>query len=184
MSSAQNLRDLLSPLGVYRWEGSFQWGELCSAGAALDAAAAELAEIQREMDLTRAQDAGLQSWCSLLGRDFGPRSTEELRAILAAVLRIHGDRFTTAAAADALRGCGTAVELEEGGDGLSLTLCFPQLTGPGEDWRTLADFLETVLPCHLYLQYRFRSITWQTLEESWPTWAALEAGVQRWEQLG
>lgn len=32
MSHGQNLRDLLAPLGVYRWEGSFQWGELQSEG--------------------------------------------------------------------------------------------------------------------------------------------------------
>lgn len=36
MSHGQNLRDLLAPLGVYRWEGSFQWGELQSEGEALD----------------------------------------------------------------------------------------------------------------------------------------------------
>lgn len=35
MSIGQTLRDLLAPLGVYRWEGSFQWGELQSEGAAL-----------------------------------------------------------------------------------------------------------------------------------------------------
>lgn len=30
MNHGQNLRDLLEPLGVYRWEGSFQWGQsLC-----------------------------------------------------------------------------------------------------------------------------------------------------------
>ena len=28
--AAAQLRDLLEPLGVYRWEGSFQWGELQS----------------------------------------------------------------------------------------------------------------------------------------------------------
>ena len=32
MSHGQNLRDLLEPLGVYRWEGTFQWGELQSQG--------------------------------------------------------------------------------------------------------------------------------------------------------
>ena len=39
MNHGQNLRDLLEPLGVYRWEGSFQWGELQSEGAALDGVA-------------------------------------------------------------------------------------------------------------------------------------------------
>ena len=43
MSIGQTLRDLLAPLGVYRWEGSFQWGELQSEGAALDQAEEALA---------------------------------------------------------------------------------------------------------------------------------------------
>ena len=45
MSIGQTLRDLLAPLGVYRWEGSFQWGELQSEGAALDQAEETLARI-------------------------------------------------------------------------------------------------------------------------------------------
>ena len=44
MSHGQNLRDLLAPLGVYRWEGSFQWGELQSEGEALDQVAEQVAE--------------------------------------------------------------------------------------------------------------------------------------------
>ena len=43
MSHGQNLRDLLAPLGVYRWEGSFQWGELQSEGEALDQVAEQVA---------------------------------------------------------------------------------------------------------------------------------------------
>ena len=59
MSFGQNLRDLLTPLGVYRWEGSFQWGELQSEGMALDGVAETLAELQREMNLATAQGKGL-----------------------------------------------------------------------------------------------------------------------------
>ena len=44
MGHAQQLRDLLAPLEVYRWEGTFQWGGLQSQGAALDQVAEELAD--------------------------------------------------------------------------------------------------------------------------------------------
>ena len=47
MSHGQNLRDLLAPLGVYRWEGSFQWGELQGEGEALDQVAEQVALLQR-----------------------------------------------------------------------------------------------------------------------------------------
>jgi len=59
MNCGQQLRDLLAPLGVYRWDGSFQWGELQSEGEALDGIAAELARIQREMHLATAREEGL-----------------------------------------------------------------------------------------------------------------------------
>lgn len=68
MSHGQNLRDLLAPLGVYRWEGTFQWGELQSEGAALDQVAQDLAHTQREMNLYTAQEEGLTDLLTLLGR--------------------------------------------------------------------------------------------------------------------
>lgn len=68
MNHGQNLRDLLEPLGVYRWEGSFQWGELQSEGAALDGVADALASLQQEMNLTTAQGEGLDRVLELLGR--------------------------------------------------------------------------------------------------------------------
>lgn len=185
MSCAEQLRDLLRPLGVYRWaDGGFQWGELKSAGAALDAVAEELALLQREADLTTAQDEGLETVCALLGRDYGPRESEELRAMLAAVLRIRSGSFTRRAMEDALQGCGTQAELVEGTNGLRLTVSFPQDSGPGEDWLCTADFLEQLLPCHVELRYQFRTVTWSVLEQNYPTWAALEAGVSRWDKLG
>ena len=68
MNHGQHLRDLLEPLGVYRWEGSFQWGELQSEGAALDGVADALASLQQEMNLTTAQGEGLDRVLELLGR--------------------------------------------------------------------------------------------------------------------
>lgn len=185
MSCAENLRDLLTPLGVYRWgDGGFQWGELKAAGAALDGVAEELGLLHREADLTTAQDEGLQLYCGLMGRDYGPREPAELRKMLAAALRVQGGSFTRQAVEDALLGCGTQAELKEGENGLSLTVSFPQDTGPGEDWLCIVDFLENVLPCHVNLQYQFRTITWDVLEEMYPTWNALEAAVSRWSQIG
>lgn len=66
MSHGQNLRDLLAPLGVYRWEGSFQWGELQSEGEALDQVAEQVALLQREMNLYTAQAEGLTGLLELL----------------------------------------------------------------------------------------------------------------------
>ena len=90
MSHGQNLRDLLAPLGVYRWEGSFQWGELQSEGEALDQVAEQVALLQREMNLYTAQAEGLTGLLELLGLERAGETLEELRQTVAALLRIGG----------------------------------------------------------------------------------------------
>ena len=113
MNHGQHLRDLLEPLGVYRWEGSFQWGELQSEGAALDGVADALASLQQEMNLTTAQGEGLDRVLELLGRERDQEDPETLRETLAALLRIGNGAFTLAAMNDALRGCGIPAVVEE-----------------------------------------------------------------------
>ena len=125
MGHAQQLRDLLAPLGVYRWEGTFQWGELQSQGAALDQVAEELEDTQQEMHLATAQGEGLDRILSLLGWERGEASVEDLRATAAALLRIGGGSFTLAAMNDTLRGCSLPARVEETGDPLKLKVIFP-----------------------------------------------------------
>ena len=87
MNHGQHLRDLLEPLGVYRWEGSFQWGELQSEGAALDGVADALASLQQEMNLTTAQGEGLDRVLELLGRERDREDHDERGAMIRAMAR-------------------------------------------------------------------------------------------------
>ena len=134
MGGAQQLRDLLAPLGVYRWEGSFQWGELRAAGAALDGVAEELATLQREMCLMTEETAAR-------------------RAALAAQLRIGGNG--PAAMTDALRSCGLAAEVRESSAPLQVTVVFPTLTEAPEDDAAVRAIVEAILPAHLYVRYQY-----------------------------
>ena len=148
MGHAQQLRDLLAPLGVYRWEGTFQWGELQSQGAALDQVAEELADTQQEMHLATAQGEGL-------GRERGEASVEDLRATAAALLRIGGGSFTLAAMNDTLRGCGLPARVEETGDPLKLKVIFPQAAGIPAGFAQIQARVEGILPCHVQVEYQF-----------------------------
>ena len=143
MSHGQNLRDLLAPLGVYRWEGSFQWGELQSEGEALDQVAEQVALLQREMNLYTAQAEGLTG---LL---------EELRQTVAALLRIGGDSFTLAAMNDTLRGCGIPAQVEETEDPLEVVVSFPGVEGIPAGFEQTKARIEEILPCHLLVKYQF-----------------------------
>ena len=156
MSHGQNLRDLLEPLGVYRWEGTFQWGELQSQGAALDGVEAELESIQREMNLATAQAEGLDGVLALLGleREEGALA-EDLRQTVAALLRIGGDSFTLAAMNDTIRGCGLPARVEETGDPLKVKVVFPETAGIPAGFSAVQDRIEEILPCQLQVEYQF-----------------------------
>jgi len=153
--AAQQLRDLLAPLGVYRWEGSFQWGELQSEGEALDALAEDLRHTQREMSLATARDEGLEAISSLLRLPPATSDPADRRAALAALLRIGGGSFTLAAVNDAIRGCGVPARAEETGDPLRVVVRFPDCRDEPEDFDRLREIVEDILPCHLHIEYRF-----------------------------
>lgn len=183
MSHGQYLRDLLEPLGVYRWEGSFQWGELQSAGAALDGVADHLAETRREMSLCSAQGEGLTGWQALLGCATASRNEEDLRLALAALLRIGGDSFSLAAMNDTLRGCGLPAQVAETGDPLRLEVTFPGGTGVPAETEELTRIVEDILPCHVQVSYVFTSLTWEGLEARYDSWESLEAAGTTWQAL-
>ena len=158
MSGAgQQLRTLLAPLGVYRWEGSFQWAELQSEGAALDEVAALLRRIRREMNLATAQEEGLTELCALLRRPPVTEDPETLRNALAALLRVRDDSFTLAAVRDSLAGCGLPAAVDETDDPLLVTVRFPAyVEEAAEEFERLRGIVEDILPCHLLVEYRFR----------------------------
>lgn len=184
MSSGAQLRALLEPLGVYRWEGSFQWGELKSAGGALDEVAETLALLREEGNPLTAQGEGLQLLSALLSREYETQDPEALRAALTALLRVNQSCFTLAAANDALKGCGIPAQVEEGPGPLHITVYFPESNGPPPNWDLVRGLIEDLLPCHLEIGYRFRVVTWESLEAAYPSWAALEAGGLAWSALG
>ena len=155
MSHGQNLRDLLAPLGVYRWEGSFQWGKLQSEGEALDQVAEQVALLQREMNLYTAQAEGLTGLLELLGLERAGETLEELRQTVAALLRIGGDSFTLAAMNDTLRGCGIPAQVEETEDPLEVVVSFPGVEGIPAGFEQTKARIEEILPCHLLVKYQF-----------------------------
>lgn len=183
MSCGGQLRDLLEPLGVYRWEGSFQWGELKSAGAVLDGVGETLALLRQEMNPATAQGEGLQLLSSLLSREYEDKDSQGLRDCLTALLRVNQGCFTLAAMNDALKGCGIPAQVEEGPGPLRLTVYFPQNKEPPKHWALVRGLIEDLLPCHVEISYRFRAVTWESVEAAYPSWAALEAAGLLWEAL-
>ena len=182
MSYAQYLRELLRPLGVYDLEAPFSGGELDTEGAALDGAEGALEEVGREVDLTSAQDWGLEQLARLFVRRPVAGTPEELGQALAALMRIGGDSFTLEAINDTISGCGIPARVSESGVG-SVQVRFPGTAGVPEGFEQLKKIVEDILPAHLAIEYWFWYLTWAELEAKFSCWADIEALDLTWEQL-
>lgn len=184
MKHEETLRALLAPLGVYRWEGTFQWKELQSEGAQLDAAADLLAHLQQEMNLWTAQEEGLDQLRELMNRPWVEgESREQLRQALVALLRIDGSCFTLEDMNNAIRGCGIFAVVEETETPLCVRVSFPEVGGEPEGYEEIRWIIENILPCHLEIEYAIRYMIWPELEQQFLSWAQIEEKKMDWETL-
>ena len=94
MSHAQQMWELLLPLGPYRRQGVYTAGEFSAEGHALDGMEAALEELEREAMLDTAEGEGLEKREELLVHRPVARTAPDRRAALSALLRIGGDSFT------------------------------------------------------------------------------------------
>ena len=184
MSCADHLKRLLRPLGVYDFDGTINAASLEVKGAALDGMQAILEELERESDLTRAEDWGLENWRQLFGLLPATRETGQLRESIWALLRIGADNATLAAIRDTLSGCGLRVNVEEKDTG-TVVVSFPGVAGMPDQFEALKANIEEILPAHVGVEYVFDYITWVKLESyrwtfgdlSAMTWDALERSI-------
>ena len=184
MSYSEYLRALLAPLGAYDLgKGTFNGGELDSVGGQLDDIQEMLEECQREMSLVTAENFGLERVAGLLTDRPVAEEPEQLRAALAALLRINGDSFTLAAINDNLSGCGINAQVEESETAQTVEVRFPDVPGIPDGVEGMQRIIEEIIPCHLAIQYVYWYITWAMMEQRFATWGALEAMELSWEEL-
>lgn len=182
MSHARYLRDLLRPLGVYDLEATFNGGELDAQGEALDGAMDWVEEVQQESSLATAEDWGLEKIASLFVRRPVASQPRKLAAALAALMRIGGDSFTLAAINDTITGCGIPAVVKETGTG-QVSVSFPGVAGEPKGFQELKKIIEDILPAHLGIEYDFWFLTWQELEDNFPSWQSIEDLELSWTQL-
>lgn len=182
MSYAQYLRDLLRPLGIYDLEAPFNGGELEAQGQALDGVLNRLEEVQRETSLTTAESWGLEKTAALFARRPVAGDPRKLAAALAALLRIGGDSFTLAAINDTIAGCGVPATVKELGKG-QVSVSFPGVAGEPASFPALKTIIEDILPTHLGVEYDFWFLTWQELEDNFPSWQSIQDLELSWGGL-
>lgn len=178
------LASLLRPLGVYDLRtGTINRGELAAYGAQLDAAEAELDHTAREMNLTTAEDLGLERIEALLPYRPVCEGAAQRREALAALLRISGDSFTPEAINDTLRGCGINARAEEAGRPGYVDVYFPSVAGIPEGFERLRGIIEEILPSHLDITYVFWYNTWAMAAERHSTFGDAALSGLGWYKL-
>lgn len=182
MSYYDYLCALLAPMGVYRLDDGVSASELLASGAALDAAAATLADAERECCLAMAEGEGLSRMEALFSRVGARASTAERRAAIASLCAIGADGFTVPAMNAAILGCGVAATVEETADG-TLRVRFPDVVGQPEEFEKIRRILLDILPCHLAVEFYFAYLTWRECETEGTTWGDIEEAEHTWESF-
>lgn len=183
MGYAEHLKDLLEPLGIYRWDGSFQWNEIQTFGEIFDACAQELEDIQTEMHLMTAQNKGLEQFKSLLAKAPATQDVEQTRNAIIALLRIGDRSFTPKAIQDNLNGCGLSVKVEEIGLMGAIGLSFPGVAGEPDGFQQIKSVIESIIPCHIEIDYDFIFVTWAILREKSATWRHIAQNNFTWKSF-
>ena len=183
-SYEEYLVSLLRPLGVYDLRpGTINRGELAAYGGALDGAGDELEHTAREMNLTTAQDFGLERVEALLPYRPVCVTADQRRQALAALLRISGDSFTPEAINDTLRGCGLNARAEETDRPGYVKVYFPDVAGIPEGFERLRLIIEEILPSHLDITYVFWYNTWAMVAQRHPTFGDAAAAGLSWYEV-
>ena len=183
MDYANELRELLRPLGLYDVDSGLVGAGTAAVGEQLTGVWSQLETAERESLLATAEGAGLDAWEALM--PFLPRaeSAQARRDALAALLRIDGASFTPAAINETIAGCGIRAAVAEAAEPMTVAVSFPGLRGVPRDFPQLRWRIEQILPCHLAVVYEFDCLRWSELEQAFRTWAALEAGCGDWWSL-
>ena len=183
MSSAQHMKELLRPLGIYKLENSFLGSELDSLGQSLDTLQRHLEQIQREMCLTTAQAEGLDKAASLFAQHPVTEDAQQLARSLMALSRIGGDSFTLEAINNTVSGCGLNVAVSEAAEPGVVNVRFPDVPGIPEGFDRMRQIIEDILPAHVLIQFLFWYMTWEQLEARGLTWQMILEENMTWQEF-
>ena len=171
---AEYLRRLLRPLGVYELSPSSYSGAMPEAlGAAMDDAESVLDTVLRESIPATAEGEGLSKRERLFPFAAVGGTAAQRRAALAGFFQISGDSFTAEALQRCLSACGTSCLVTETATPLRVQVSFPGVMGIPDEFPARQAIIESILPCHLEIDYVFRWCTWRQTAQLGLTWGEL-----------
>lgn len=175
------LKKMLEPVEVYDLENGAGAQELFVLGTELDGVFDTLEEIRRELSPLTAQSYGIQKLLAILPYRPEFDTLENSARALMALLRIRQGCFTTEMLQDTLSGCGIRATVSEDAVPMTLLVRFPENRGIPEGFEKLKERIESILPCHLAVNYRFIYASWGELMAGLKTWAQVQQENDCWK---
>jgi len=183
MTYEEHLRTLLRPLGLYTLEGGASGAELTALGGALDGVNATLEELEEECVVGTAADYGLTEYEAILPPSPLHKNTATRRNAIRALLAIDDASFTTEELNAALAGCGLPAGVRETGEPFTVEVVFPGSKGMPVQYDEIKERIESILPCHLQVEYAIVYATWDEWEAALFTWAGAETDGVTWRGM-
>lgn len=177
------LKEMLLPLGLYALEEGIGAQELAVIGGQMDLLFEALEELGREVVPASAEDYGLELFEEILPYKPASPTLEDQRRAILSLLRIRGGSFTLSRLRETLSGCGLAAEIAETEDPLAVSVCFPRNRGIPPNFGAVRKRIETIVPCHLQIEYIFIYTIWQELMIKLFDWRQLEERARSWREL-
>lgn len=177
------LAELLRPLGLYDLENGVGAAELEVVGEKMDEVFSELELLERELLPVTAESYGILSYEELFPYRAAYITDEDRRRAVMALMRIRKGCFTLERLGDTLKGCGINAVAKESEKPLTVEVSFPDNWGIPDGIDELKERVESILPCHLAVEYVYLYADWQGIMELAGTWAELEAKCGSWKEL-
>lgn len=183
MGYSEFMKNLLAPLRIYELEWGSGADELDAAGAALDEIYDRLLVIERESSVVTAQDEGLSAYEEILPYAAGIGTLEERRSAICAFLSIDDASFTTADIQRTIVGCGTSALVHETESPDTVRVSFPAKRGIPDGIEQMQQSIESILPCHLLVEYVYVYPTWEEMEAAFALWSDIEQAGMTWNMM-
>ena len=173
MGCGNYLKDMLRPMGVYSLSEGYSAGELEAIGAALDGAHAAADSLKTEGIPKTAEKSGLVMWENLFPIISFGETAEKRRMAVWELIRTDDASCTVQALEGQLSACGIPGKITPTQERFVIKLHFT--SGRGEPTEEMINAALAILPAHIYTEFSRDCLTWDRLEELYPTWDEFDA---------
>ena len=168
MGYREYLASLLAPMGVYNLEEGYGAGELEATGSALDDVSSNVDTLVGETFCQTATDYGLTNYENLFPIVYLADTASQRQDALLDLIKTDDTYTTLEKLESTFAACGIPAEITETDTKYTVIVHFTDIRGEPE--QRVRDTAENILPVHINPIFTSPGVTWNRVEELFPTW--------------